>query len=114
MEAFNFGYEPEADSVTPISAPWPKYEALKGDNVWPRSMKPGWKKDVFRYYDCALNLGRKMMRSFAIVLDLPETYFDHLLVRPGAIMRMIRYPPSPLDPNHPGIGAHRDYECELI
>ncbi len=53
-----------------------------------------------------------MMRVFALVLDLPEEYFDDLLVRPGAIMRLLRYPASRLDPDHPGIGAHRDYECK--
>lgn len=54
------------------------------------------------------------MQSFAIVLDLTEDYFDNLLVRPGASMRMIRYPPSSFNREHPGIGAHRDYECESV
>jgi hypothetical protein len=110
-EAFNFGYEPEADLETSLSIPWKLYDGLKGKNVWPKSFKPEWKKATFTYYGQVLSLGRRLMRTFALVLDLPETYFDHLLVRPGAIMRMLRYPSATLNPDHPGIGAHRDYEC---
>ncbi|KAH0828292.1 1-aminocyclopropane-1-carboxylate oxidase [Fonsecaea pedrosoi] len=113
-EAFNFGYEPAADPQTPLSEPWPLYEGLKGPNVWPRNFPEQWKQDLFAYYGEVLNLGRRMIRAFALVLDLPEDYFDDLLVRPGAIMRLLRYPASILDPDHPGIGAHRDYECFTI
>ncbi|OAP61804.1 hypothetical protein AYL99_04007 [Fonsecaea erecta] len=113
-EAFNFGYEPAADFQTPLSEPWPLYEGLKGPNVWPRSFSEEWKRDLFAYYGEVLNLGRRMIRVFALVLDLPEDYFDGLLTRPGAIMRLLRYPASILDPDHPGIGAHRDYECFTI
>lgn len=113
-EAFNFGYEPAADAHTPLSTPWPLYDGLKGANVWPRSFREEWKQDIFTYYSEVLDLGRRLMRVFALVLDLSEDSFDHLLVRPGAIMRLLRYPASTLDPDHPGIGAHRDYECKAF
>ena len=113
-EAFNFGYDKTLDTLTPLSWPWPQYQGLKGENVWPKGLKPDCREHIFRYYGYALNLGRKLIKAFAVVLDLPESYFDDLFVRPGAIMRMLRYPPSTFNRDHPGIGAHRDYECKSM
>ncbi|KAI9743467.1 MAG: hypothetical protein M1818_002779 [Claussenomyces sp. TS43310] len=110
-EAFNFGYEPSLDPDTPGDVPWILTPDLQAPNVWPDVLGDEWKKDVFAYYGQVLQLGRRLLKAFALVLDLPETYFDADFVRPGAIMTLLRYPASELDPNNPGIGAHRDYEC---
>ena len=67
----------------------------------------------------ALQLARHLFRLFALSLALPEEYFDRLMTHPGAIARLIRYPPStnpkPLsalsEEEEIGLGAHTDYEC---
>jgi len=94
--------------------PWAISEELKAPNVWPELLGGEWKRDVWAYYGAMLQLGRRLLRAFALVLDLEETYFDEDFVRPGAIMTLLRYPASTMDPKNPGIGAHRDYECFTI
>jgi isopenicillin N synthase-like dioxygenase len=61
-------------------------------------------------------LGCQLFRGFALALDTPERYFDDLIDKPMAQLRVLRYPPQPqpIDPRHIGVGAHTDYECFTI
>lgn len=86
---------------------------MEGPNAWP-SM-PGFKENVAAYYGQILELARRMVRLFAKVLGLPEGYFDAAVRRPGAMLRLLKYPAQdPQDPLALGIGAHTDIEAFTI
>ncbi|GIZ36895.1 hypothetical protein CKM354_000036100 [Cercospora kikuchii] len=113
-EAFNCGYEPDLDPV-PHDAEAATHEesAMDGPNAWPRM--PGFKQKVAAYYGQVLMLARRLVRLFAKVLGLPGTYFDSAVIRPGAMLRLLKYPAQdPKDPDALGIGAHTDIEAFTI
>lgn len=86
---------------------------MQGPNVWPS--RAGFKQSVAAYYGEILSLARRMIRLFAAVLDLPTDYFDDMIKHPGAMVRLIHYPPQPVsNPDALGIGAHTDIECFTI
>lgn len=83
-----------------------------GANVWPSL--PGFREAVSRYYDAVFDLGRTLLRGFALGLDLPESFFDEFVTAPPSQLRMLHYPPNPGADVTVGIGAHTDYECFTI
>lgn len=81
---------------------------LLGPNQWPEL--PGFSSAVSAYYDAVFELGRVLLRGFALALDLAPDRFDALLTKPPSQLRLIHYPHDPLATDKPGIGAHTDYE----
>ena len=81
---------------------------LLGPNQWPEF--PGFKRAVNDYYEATFNLGRVLLRGFALALDEPPDRFDAVLTKPPSQLRLIHYPWDPLAEDKPGIGAHTDYE----
>ncbi|KFY99000.1 hypothetical protein V500_01493 [Pseudogymnoascus sp. VKM F-4518 (FW-2643)] len=116
-EAFDIGYEiagdPQhaADDALP-----PDTYNLYGDNQWPSGeVLPGFQETYLRYFSEALTLCRKLMRIFALALDLEEDFFDSKMDHPGVTSRMLHYPPQPVQGEMiEGLGAHTDYECFTI
>lgn len=45
---------------------------------------PNFKEDCLNYWQECLKLARRLIRIFALALDLPETYFDNIVTFPGA------------------------------
>ncbi|KAF3019376.1 hypothetical protein E8E14_011640 [Neopestalotiopsis sp. 37M] len=114
-EAFNWGYEKSLDPLFSGSDNTPEWKdnPMSGPNAWP-SM-PGFQESIRAYYVEVLQLARNMIRLFAEVLHLPPDFFDDLVSTPGAMGRLIHYPPQPAsDPDALGIGAHTDIECFTI
>ena len=108
-EAFDLSVElPEDDPDHVIG-----YRML-GPNQWPADM-PEMRRDVYAYYEAAMELGRTLFRGFALGLDLPEDYFEQWLTKPPSQLRMVHYPadPSRADAEW-GISAHTDFECFTI
>jgi isopenicillin N synthase-like dioxygenase len=89
---------------------------MTGPNVWPDIPKvPDFKTSIKEYYGNVLTLGRRLIRLFALVLGLPENYFDEMFRFPGAMGRLIHYPPqAPTKSSAFGIGAHTDIDCFTI
>lgn len=95
-----------------ILAEW-QNNPMSGPNAWPDY--PNFKHTVAGYYAEILALARRMIKLFAEVLLLPPDFFDSLVSTPGAMGRMIHYPPQPAsNPEALGIGAHTDIECFTI
>lgn len=85
--------------------------ALHYTNQWPNDFFPEFKNGMMTYWSHMLTLGRRLMRLFALGLDVEEVYFDNMIRAPLATIRTHRY--SPMDPNNEdenGIGAHTDFE----
>jgi len=81
---------------------------LLGPNQWPDL--PGFKHAVSAYYDATFELGRVLLRGFALALGQAADRFDPLLTKPPSQLRLIHYPHHPAAADQPGIGAHTDYE----
>lgn len=82
---------------------------LLGPNLWPDI--PGFREDVLSYYQHIKAIGHQLFRAFALALNLEETHFDPHLQHPPSQLRLIHYPFNATAEDHPGIGAHTDYEC---
>ncbi|KAL1848257.1 hypothetical protein Plec18170_008168 [Paecilomyces lecythidis] len=116
-EAFDIGYEIAGDSQKgPDDVLPPDDYSLYGGNQWPKEeYLPGFKKTYLTYYQEILELSRRLMRTFALALQLPEDYFDGIVKHPGCISRLMHYPPQPVPGEElVGIATHTDYECFTI
>lgn len=116
-ESFDIGYEIAGDSQhTADDALPPDPYDMYGDNQWPSNeVLPGFRDTYLKYFSEALTLCRKLMRIFALALDLEADFFDSKMKYPGATSRMLHYPPQPVDGEVVvGLGAHTDYECFTI
>ena len=77
---------------------------MQGENAWPRMSD--FKHNVACYYGSILTLARRIVKLLAKVLELPDDYFDSAVKRPGAMLRLLKYPAQdPHDPDALGIGA---------
>jgi isopenicillin N synthase-like dioxygenase len=105
-ESFDLCFELPPGSVDARRDPF------AGANVWPAL--PGFREAVGGYYRAVFELGQRLLRGFALALDLPETFFDRFVSAPPSQLRMLHYPPNPAADVTVGIGAHTDYECFTI
>lgn len=70
---------------------------------------------LFDYHAELLKLARRLTRTFALTLHLPEDVFDQYIKRPDAGMRVLHYPAQTRSrDDQQGIGAHTDVECFTI
>ncbi|KAI1501218.1 2OG-Fe(II) oxygenase family oxidoreductase [Biscogniauxia marginata] len=116
-EAFDIGYEIFMDFKKSKGdiLPTDTY-GLYGDNQWPdQETIPDFAKTYLEYCGTVLEVCRRMMRIFALSLDLPEDFFDSKMQHPGVTSRMMHYPAQPVRGEvQEGLGAHTDYECFTI
>ncbi|CEL06982.1 Putative Isopenicillin N synthase and related dioxygenases [Aspergillus calidoustus] len=83
---------------------------------------PGFRETTLEFYKSRLTLARKMIRLFALSLELPEDYFDSVITHPGADGLYVHYPGTPgLDKDKDtdieidvGIGSHTDIQCVTL
>lgn len=86
--------------------------ALFGPNVWPAEL-PAFQPAVYRYFEDTLDLGHRLFRLFALALDIEENFFEPLITKPMAQLRLLYYPetdPMAEPEDAMGIGPHTDYE----
>ncbi|HTV71595.1 MAG TPA: 2OG-Fe(II) oxygenase family protein [Rhizobiaceae bacterium] len=80
------------------------------ETIWPT--QPDGFVDAWKAYYTALeDLAKRVMRVFAVALELPERFFDPMLDKPISALRALNYP-QPSVPPKPGqlrAGAHTDY-----
>ena len=84
-----------------------------GPNNWPEN-PPDFRWALGTYFDCQLELGRRIMRAFEYALETEEGFFTSKYTKPLSRTRVCYYPPQgdgDIDIAHIGIGAHTDYEC---
>ena len=104
-EGFNIGRElfpGDPDLNTP----------LNGLNAWPADF-PGFREAMLDLYNALHGLSRDLIHIFALSLDMPENHFDHMVDKPLATVRFLRYPPQlgPISEEQLGCGAHTDFGC---
>lgn len=116
-EAFMWRYDPQYDPELKDKVPEDVKPWLMGEEfVWDETAHiPGFKRDMLLYWQHCLTLARRLIRIFALALELPETYFDRLVTFPGAD-GVVNYYPKNTDSiaedadTEVGIGAHTDLQ----
>jgi isopenicillin N synthase-like dioxygenase len=86
---------------------------LHGPNRWPADL-PWLRTAAEAYFDETMALGKRMLRVFALSLDLEEDYFLQFTKKPMVQTRLFHYPPQPpqgevSDSKQLGVAPHSDY-----
>lgn len=83
-------------------------DPMLGPNTWPDL--PGFAGAVTAWYDAVLELGRVLVRAFAVALGQPADALAQHVTTPPSQLRLVHYPHDPDAVDVVGIGAHTDYE----
>ncbi|KAI1648156.1 Clavaminate synthase-like protein [Daldinia loculata] len=117
-ESFSFRYSPELDPDHPMNVSelpdevrsWIRAE----DFVWEGTKHlPNFKEDSLAYWRSCLTLARRLVRVFALSLDLEEDYWDDKVTHPGADGVFNYYPPRTVEEvenKFVGLGSHTDLQ----
>ncbi|KAI9745430.1 MAG: hypothetical protein M1818_000964 [Claussenomyces sp. TS43310] len=84
---------------------------LSGPNLWPEVLGDEWKKVINEYYSRVLELGNAVLGVLALGLGLDEDFFLPFTDNGIGTLRLVHYPPTPVNAKARGIGAHRDFGC---
>lgn len=81
-----------------------------GFNQWPGSL-PGFRDQMLAYSAAMRELGDRILAMLALSLELPADWFASYYDIPITTLRIIKYPPHPVDAkyNQLGAGAHTDW-----
>ncbi|EKG21355.1 Isopenicillin N synthase [Macrophomina phaseolina MS6] len=117
-EAFGWRYDPkyDPDPKPPFDeAPEEVKPYIRGeDSVWEGTAHiAGFKEAALEYWAAFLTLARRLIRIFALSLELPEDYFDNRVTYPGADGAMSWYPPRTEEEtknDNVGVGSHTDLQ----
>ena len=109
-ESFDIALEVPADDPDVLAG-----KVLYGPNQWPEG-NAAFRKALDDYHAGMIVLGHHLLHAFALALGLEETYFDAVVDKPLATLRVLHYPPQSgeIDDRQIGIGAHSDYECFTV
>ena len=82
---------------------------LHGPNRWPAE-HPWLREAAEAYFNETLALGKRLLRLFAVSLDVPEATFLQHCRKPMVQSRLFHYPPAPpADGSAFGVAPHTDY-----
>ncbi|KAI0546321.1 hypothetical protein F4679DRAFT_587665 [Xylaria curta] len=117
-EGFTFRYSPELDPDHPkdiSQVPDEIRRWIRGEDfVWEGTQHlPEFKRDCVAYWSACLRLARKLVRMFALSLDLEEDYWDEKVTHPGADGVFNYYPARTQDEVEQkcvGLGSHTDLQ----
>ncbi len=78
-------------------------------NQWPDGL-PGWRETLIGYYDQMEWLTDKLLRAFALALELPDEYFIEFYKKPLTQINLLHYPPRLIPPGlrQFGLRPHSD------
>ncbi|KAM3068857.1 hypothetical protein ACMFMG_011019 [Clarireedia jacksonii] len=94
--------------------PFPPVTGKPSPNSWPTN-NPRFRTVMTHYYNYLHKFSKQLSRTFALALDLPETFFDSMCEFPSAFVRPLHYPPQDrADGEEPGIAAHTDFACFTV
>jgi isopenicillin N synthase-like dioxygenase len=83
---------------------------LYGPNRWPAECQ--WLRQAAEsYFAETIELGKRLLRVFAVSLEMPPDYFLQFCTKPMVQMRLFHYPPQPpvTDDKAFGVAPHSDY-----
>ena len=104
-EQFDLGAERQP---LPLEAKTPGWARLQGPNQWPDSL-PELRPLLLRWQQEMTQMSLRLLRAFALALELPEKTFDPLYGdKPNEHIKLIRYPGQREGQSGQGVGAHKD------
>lgn len=123
-EAFSWRYDPRLDPSVPDLNAVPQHVqdmfAYDDHALRQTANLPHFGKAMIAHYQACLTLARRLTRSFALSLNLPEDAFDDKIQYPDCSLGINYYPsidkPSaPSDPSaRVSIGSHTDFQLFTI
>ncbi len=78
------------------------------DNVWPDAELPDFQAKVGWLYGALDAMGLKVLQAVAAYLTLDRPFFAPTVDVGNSILRLLHYPPVPMDGPHIRAGAHED------
>ena len=78
-----------------------------GPNEWPTDL-PKFRENLLAYADTVDALGRRLLPTLALALDLPTDFFDAAFAESQFSFRLSHYPPCKTSPDQYGIAPHTD------
>ncbi|SUP83298.1 iron/ascorbate oxidoreductase family protein [Yersinia pseudotuberculosis] len=104
-EQFDIGAE---RTPLPQIAGAPSWTRLQGPNQWPTAL-PELKPVLLQWQEEMTRMSLRLLRAFALALDLDEQAFDALYGdKPNEHIKLIRYPGREATQSGQGVGAHKD------
>ncbi|KAI0382793.1 2OG-Fe(II) oxygenase [Hypomontagnella monticulosa] len=95
-ESFGMRYDPRYDPLVDDvdSIPQEIKDGFRAEEyVWEQTANlPSFKEGVLSYWRACLALARRLVRVFALALDLPEDYFDQKTSHPDSAVALNYYP----------------------
>ena len=84
-----------------------RYRAVMPENLWP-AQPPGFREALQGLYAGFDKLGRELLESVALGIELPRTWFADKTALGDSILRLAHYPPVTADASGVRAGAHED------
>lgn len=83
---------------------------IGGRNQWPENL-PFFKRVASEYFDHMMRTSRQLVRIISLALGHELDFLNNLFTDPGATLRLLCYPPHPVDAESDlfGIAPHTDY-----
>jgi isopenicillin N synthase-like dioxygenase len=81
-----------------------RVEPLQGPNQWPDD--PEFRETVSRYDTAMRDLGMRLLKVFSTAIGERPNFFAERFTPPTTALRLIHYPPAPLDRPDDLYGAH--------
>jgi isopenicillin N synthase-like dioxygenase len=103
-ESYDFALDLPLDDPTVVTG-----LPLHGPNRWPPE-HPWLRRAADAYFNETMVLGKRLLRLFAVSLDMPDDYFLAFCKKPMVQTRLFHYPPAPIaeEPAF-GVAPHTDY-----
>ncbi len=102
-ESYDFGIDLPLDDPD-VAAGLP----LHGPNKWP-ARHPWLRAGAEPYFQHTLELGKRLLRPFAVSLGMDQNFFLQYCKKPVVKSRMFHYPPHPPVADLYGVAPHTDY-----
>ncbi len=83
------------------------YRELMPDNLWPSEVA-GFRDELTWLFGALDKMGVEVLAAIARYLNLPDRFFDQTVKDGNSILRLLHYPPIPLDAEGVRAGAHED------
>ncbi|KAH8659884.1 hypothetical protein BX600DRAFT_414859 [Xylariales sp. PMI_506] len=118
-ETFSMRYDSRLDPGNDGVQPGFDSSVVSEDFIWHgTSHLEGFRPILVEFWQQRLALARKLVRIFALALDLPEDYFDKVITHPGADAVHVHYPGTEsidaAEEIDVGLGSHTDIQCVTL